>query len=173
MPILGNRGGRQPGNSSGRRVFAADRYDAARGRPSVGAKPLLASAGDLIMIAPAAPGRTFEHDPDAVTERARELFEGRIVAVRALAKARRNTLARRFELEELERLEGAAYAAAIRAGCTPDELKTLGFETPARRRRGRPRSARSRPAQPHRASADPRRGVPADGTTPSTEPIGD
>jgi hypothetical protein len=102
-----------------------------------------------------APIVTPEHDPDAVTERARALFEERIAAVQALAEARKNTLAKRVELDELQRLEGAAYAAAMSAGCTTQELKSLGFDTPARRPRGRPRSARSQPPRPPRPTTEP------------------
>jgi hypothetical protein len=48
-----------------------------------------------------------------VTERPGALFKERIAAVRALANARRNTVAKRVELDELERLEGAAYRLTV------------------------------------------------------------
>jgi hypothetical protein len=89
-----------------------------------------------------------------VAERARALFEGRVVAVRALAEARRDTLAKRSELDDLERAEAAAYAVALSAGCTAEELKSLGFDTPARRPRGRPRTARPQSPRAPRPTAD-------------------
>ena len=100
--------------------------------------------------------QTSEHDPDAVAERARALFEGRVVAVRALAEAHRDTLAKRSELDDVERAEATAYAAALSAGCTAEELKSLGFDPPARRPRGRPRLARTQsPRQPRPTTDQP------------------
>jgi len=86
-------------------------------------------------------------DHQAVEQRARALLEDRIVAVRTLATARQHQLdthARvREELDSADRADAAAYAAALRAGWTDDELKNVGFDAPTRKTPGRPRRTRT------------------------------
>ena len=60
-----------------------DVNEASPARRNAFAEPLWRRAGRLIVVAPIASLLTSEDDPDTVTERARALFEGRIVAVRA------------------------------------------------------------------------------------------
>ena len=73
------------------------------------------------------------------------------------------TLAKRAELDTIEREEGAAYAAALSAGCTPQELRSLGFDAPQRRPRGRPRSTANRRARPTPRAAKDAESSPAGG----------
>jgi len=87
-----------------------------------------------------------------VESAARDLLEHRIAAVRALAKARQLRLDKRAELDAAEREDAAAFAAAERAGWTPDELKRVGLDAPDRRLPGRPRRTRRPRAQPATAS---------------------
>lgn len=102
-----------------------------------------------------------------VESAARELLENRISAVQALAEARQLRLGKRAELDTAERQYAAAFAAAERAGWSPEELKRVGLEAPDRRLPGRPRRARGGRARAVTASltngaagaADPERGA--------------
>jgi flagellar biosynthesis/type III secretory pathway protein FliH len=81
--------------------------------------------------------------PDAAAEAAQRLLNDRVDAVRTLAKARQQRLDARAQLDEAERADAMAYAAAQRAGWSTDELRKVGFEEPERKAPGRPRRARS------------------------------
>lgn len=78
-------------------------------------------------------------DTTSVETAARQLLDSRIQAVHTLAQARQNRDAKRVELAEAER----ADTAAQRAGWTPDELRKVGLDAPARRSPDRPRTNRS------------------------------
>ena len=75
---------------------------------------------------------------DAVEASARQLLDGRIEAVRELARARDAVRRVEEQLAEAQRADGRAYAAAMRAGWSADELKDLGFGSPQRQAPGRP-----------------------------------
>lgn len=102
-------------------------------------------------------------DPEVVRERARAMLDERAAAVVPLATARQVRLNKRAELDEAERAESVAHAAALHAGWTAEELKELGFDTPERRPRGRPRLARS--SAPRSRAAAQRQRAPARGAT--------
>lgn len=84
--------------------------------------------------------------PDAAAEAAQRLLNDRVDAVRALAKTRQQRNDARVQLDEAERADSASYAAAQRAGWTPEELRKVGFDEPERRAPGRPRKQRTRTA---------------------------
>ncbi len=90
--------------------------------------------------------------PDTVdtteTERAaRALLDSRIDAVRELAVARQRTTDLQEALASGQRADDEAYAAALRAGWTREELKKLGFNGPTGKpaRARRPRAPRTEP----------------------------
>ncbi len=80
--------------------------------------------------------------PDAAAEAAQRLLNDRVDAVRTLAKARQQRIDARAQLDEAERADAIAYAAAQRAGWSTDELRKVGFEEPGRKAPGRPRRVR-------------------------------
>ncbi|MDP9394138.1 MAG: hypothetical protein M3Q27_07725 [Actinomycetota bacterium] len=97
--------------------------------------------------------------PDAAADAAQRLLNDRVDAVRALAKARQQRNDARAHLDEAERADAAAYAAAQRAGWSAEELRKVGFEEPDRKAPGRPRRARrqratDRAAQPRTSDAE-------------------
>lgn len=83
-----------------------------------------------------------------VEDAARALLDQRIQAVRDLAATRQSVIDKRAELQEAERADAAAYAAAQRAGWTTDELRKVGLEEPSRKAPGRPRRSRSTGREP-------------------------
>jgi hypothetical protein len=88
------------------------------------------------------------------TERAaRALLDSRIDAVRELAVARQQTSDLQEALAAGQRADSDAYAAALRAGWSAEELKKLGF-TPARPKPTRTRSSRTRP--PAQSATEPK-----------------
>ncbi|RJK92505.1 hypothetical protein [Vallicoccus soli] len=91
--------------------------------------------------------------PDAVADAAQRLLNDRINAVRALAEARQARNDARAQLDEAERADAAAYAAAQRAGWSTDELRKVGFDEPTRKAPGRPR--RQRTTRSTSATSDP------------------
>lgn len=82
-------------------------------------------------------------DTTAVETAARALLDDKIQAVRDLAHARQARTDKQAELDQAERADAAAWAAAERAGWTPDELRRLGLDTPTRKTPGRPRRPRT------------------------------
>jgi hypothetical protein len=89
---------------------------------------------------------------------ARRLIDSKMESVRALVDARVRVQRVEQELTEAHRLDSAAYATAIRAGWTADELKKLDLAEPSRppaRPRAKPASSpRSRSTTSARSSAD-------------------
>ncbi len=79
---------------------------------------------------------------DDVETAARALLDGKVAAVRDLAHARQLRNDKRAELDDAERADATAYAAAERAGWTADELRKVGLDAPNRKAPGRPRRAR-------------------------------
>ena len=73
---------------------------------------------------------------------ARALLDDRVSAVRTLVKTRQSLADHKAKVDTAERAAAAAYAAAQRAGWTPDELKKLGLDSPHRKTPGRPRRIR-------------------------------
>jgi hypothetical protein len=84
---------------------------------------------------------TTSPSPDAAAEAAQRLLNDRVDAVRALAKSRQARNDVRAQLDEAERADAAAYAAAQRAGWTAEELRKVGFDEASRKPVGRPRRA--------------------------------
>jgi hypothetical protein len=87
---------------------------------------------------------TADLSTEQVETAARALLDSRIQAVRELATTRQTRNDKREELAAAERADTAAYAAALRAGWTTDELRKVGLDEPERRAPGRPRRPRNR-----------------------------
>ncbi len=90
--------------------------------------------------------QTMTIDTTHIEAAARALLDDKIGAVRDLAATRQTVADRRAQLDEAERADTTAYAAAQRAGWTPEELKKVGLDAPTRKAPGRPR--RTRPTTP-------------------------
>ena len=107
-------------------------------------------------------------DIEAVERAARIKLDTRIQAIRTLATARQNKLDRQAEAAAAEREDATAWIAAVRQGWSEDELKDLGFDTPAKKLS--PRSRRRPPAGVGSASrgtsVDPHRQDAISGDTP-------
>ncbi len=71
---------------------------------------------------------------------ARKVLDPRVTAVRTLAETRAALGRARAALAEAERTDTATRAATLRAGWTDADLRRVGFEPPARRGPGRPRT---------------------------------
>lgn len=100
-------------------------------------------------------------DTDRIEAAARALLGSKVTAVRTLAEARQQREERRAALAESEREDASAYAAALRAGWTADELKRVGLDASSKRTPGRPRTTRrSTAAAPS----------PADNSSPTDSP---
>ena len=82
-------------------------------------------------------------DTDRIEAAARALLDGKVAAVRTLAHARQAREDARAALADAERVDAAAYAAALRAGWTTDELKRVGLDAPTKHATGRPRTSRA------------------------------
>ncbi len=76
----------------------------------------------------------------AVEEAARAVLDGRVDAVRDLAKARQTKIEKLAEAEAAEREDAAAWNAAIRDGWSEQDLRKVGFDPPTRKAPGRPRT---------------------------------
>lgn len=85
-------------------------------------------------------------DAGALEQRARQLLDSRITAVRNLVTARQAVTDLQAKLAEAEREDARLYQAALRDGWTTDELRQLGLTEPAKKERVRRRQAASRPA---------------------------
>lgn len=81
-------------------------------------------------------------DADRIEAAARALLDHKVTAVRVLAEARQQREDARTALIDAERGDATAYAAALRAGWTAEELKRVGLDGPNRRAPGRPRTPR-------------------------------
>jgi len=81
-------------------------------------------------------------DTDRIEAAARALLNDKITAVRVLAEARQKRQDAKTALTDAERGDTTAYAAALKAGWTADELKRVGLDGPTKRAPGRPRSPR-------------------------------
>lgn len=91
-------------------------------------------------------------------DNARALLDARMDTIRALAATRQKCADKRAELAVADREDAAAFAAAVRAGWSAEELKKVGFDDPGRRLPGRPPRARpssTRPASAPTAEAEP------------------
>jgi hypothetical protein len=106
-------------------------------------------------------------DTGEIEKRARALLDTRINAVRALATTRADLATAREALERADAADTRAYTAAIKAGWTEPELKTVGFDAPTRRAPGRPRGTRAKTTAPDNAPPA-QDGAPADADTPTT-----
>lgn len=82
--------------------------------------------------------------PDDAAAAATRLLDDRVDAIRTLAAARQARNDARAQLDEQERADAAAFAAARRAGWTPEELRKVGFDEPDRKTPGRPAGSRTR-----------------------------
>ncbi len=87
-----------------------------------------------------------EPDVQRVEDAARALLDDRITAVRTLAVARQHRHDKRNDLQDAERADAAAFAAALRAGWTRQELKQVGLDDPTRATSNP--SRRARPTTP-------------------------
>ena len=84
-------------------------------------------------------------DSDKIETAARALLDEKVAAVRTLVETRQKREDARAAMSSAERADAAAYTAAVRAGWTTDELKSVGLDAPTKRTPGRPR-ATTRPS---------------------------
>ena len=82
-------------------------------------------------------------DPDEALDRARRLLDPRLEPIRQLAAARAARNEARKVAEKAETTDARAYAAAVKAGWTEAELRSVGFDAPSKRLPGRPAGGRS------------------------------
>ena len=104
---------------------------------------------------------------DRVEAAARALLDDKVQAVRALARSRQQRDTARAAALVAERDDASAWAAALRAGWTADELRRVGLEAPATRLPGRPRGRRAGTLGDTRAQSV------GSSATPSPEPLPD
>ncbi|MFC5382152.1 hypothetical protein [Aquipuribacter nitratireducens] len=104
-------------------------------------------------------------DTAHVEKAARALLDEKVAAVRLLAQARQRRLDASAALAGAEREDAGAWAAALRAGWTEDELKRVGLDVPKVRLPGRPRT-RAAASAPAKASRGPEA---ADDRAPESE----
>lgn len=109
---------------------------------------------------------TVTTDTSEAEKRARALLDTRIDAIRDLAATRAELATAREAVERAETTDTRAYTAALKAGWTEAELKTVGFDVPTRRAPGRPRGARLKAAADNAPPAQD--GAPADADAPTT-----
>lgn len=95
---------------------------------------------------------------DEIETHARAMLDNRITAVRTLAETRAHVAEARARLQEAEATDGRAFADAVRAGWTEQDLKALGFDPPTRRAPGRPRG----PKRADRTTPAPDAGAASD-----------
>lgn len=95
-------------------------------------------------------------DIEQTRNQARALLDSRIESVTALVKSRQRITELRDQLVAAERDDKRAYVQATRDGWSTDELKRLGLEPAAVKRR----RATKRPAGPEQGS-DQATGTPA------------
>jgi len=79
--------------------------------------------------------------------RAKQLLDGRIQTIRDLVTHRQRLADLQAQVDEAEGADVQLYAAAQRNGWTPDELRKLGINEPAKRARVRKRAAAKTGAQ--------------------------
>ncbi|NMR32300.1 hypothetical protein [Crystallibacter degradans] len=90
-------------------------------------------------------------------EKARQLLNSRIESVTALVQARQRIADLREQLAEAEREDKRAYVRATRDGWSEEELKKLGLENAAakRRKRAAVQPAKTSPASTMETAGDP------------------
>lgn len=93
-------------------------------------------------------------DLETATARARNLIDTRIESVRALVTARQSLHERRAEVAVAEAEDLKAYRAALSDGWTPDELRKVGLEQPAKTARARGPRPRAKAVDTTQESAD-------------------
>lgn len=121
--------------------------------------------------------------PETAIERARQLQNDRLQAVRAVAESRqaladvRATTDRELEalrasiterIKTAEKEDARSYNAAVKSGWSAEELKRIGFDAPGKTSRGRKRSPR-RAASPAAAGGKTITSDAADAATDSTQ----
>lgn len=74
---------------------------------------------------------------ESTREKARQLLNSRIESVTALVQARQRIVDLKEKLAEAEREDKRAYVRATRDGWSEEELKKLGLENAAAKRRKR------------------------------------
>ncbi|UNK47769.1 hypothetical protein [Arthrobacter sulfonylureivorans] len=84
---------------------------------------------------------------ESTQERARQLLNSRIESVTALVQARQRIADLKEQLAEAEREDKRAYVRATRDGWSEEELKKLGLENAAAKRRKRPSARPEKPSQ--------------------------
>lgn len=87
-------------------------------------------------------------DAHTTESKARELLDSRISSVRALVTARQAVHDLREQLAAAETGDVKAYRAALSDGWTPDELRKLGLDEPAKKQRVSRRGATRRSTAP-------------------------
>ena len=80
-------------------------------------------------------------------EKARQLLNSRIESVTALVQARQRIADLKEQLAEAEREDKRAYVRATRDGWSEEELKKLGLENAAAKRRKRAAAQPEKPSQ--------------------------
>lgn len=86
---------------------------------------------------------------ESTQEKARQLLNSRIESVTALVQARQRIADLKEQLTEAEREDKRAYVRATRDGWSEEELKKLGLEATAKRRK----RTNTQPEKPSPASA--------------------
>ena len=94
---------------------------------------------------------------ESTQEKARQLLDSRIESVTALVQARQRIADLREQLAEAEREDKRAYVRATRDGWSEEELKKLGLENAAakRRKRSAVQPAKTAPDPAMETAADP------------------
>lgn len=90
---------------------------------------------------------------ESTQEKARQLLNSRIESVTALVQARQRIADLKEQLAEAEREDKRAYVRATRDGWSEEELKKLGLENSAAKRRKRAT------VQPEKPSPEPAREI--------------
>lgn len=88
------------------------------------------------------PGMASTLDVATTETRARDLLNARIESVRTLVLARQKLDELRDQVSAAEAEDARTYRAALTDGWTPEELKKLGLDEPAKQARVRRRAAR-------------------------------
>ena len=94
---------------------------------------------------------------ESTQEKARQLLNSRIESVTALVQARQRIADLKEQLAEAEREDKRAYVRATRDGWSEEELKKLGLENAAakRRKRAAVQPVKTSPAPAMETAGDP------------------
>ncbi len=105
--------------------------------------------------------------PDDAVDRARRLLDPRLETIKELATTRAACNDARAAAEKAETADARAYAAAIKAGWTEADLRSVGFDAPRKRLPGRPSGTRSSRQSPPDTGSGSEVSTANDGVQPS------